>query len=67
MEPIILADGIFSEAVSIIIMFYKNTKTMVGSSDAEKDFIDIVTGILKEETLIPILCIICLDHVLQAS
>ena len=31
-------------------MLYKNTKAMVGSLDVDTDFVNIVTGVLQEDT-----------------
>ena len=47
------------------MMFYKNTKVKVHSSDGDTDYFDIVAGVLQGDTLTPYLFIICLDYVLR--
>ena len=67
MEQILLAYGLPKETVAAIMMRYKNTKVKVRSPDGNKDFLDIVAGVLQEDTLAPDLFIICLDCVLWRS
>ena len=55
------------EAVTQIMMLYKNTKAMFHSPDGDTDFFKIVTGVLKGNTLVPYLFIICLDCILSMS
>ena len=62
---IILACGFPKETVTTIMMFYKNTKVKVHSTDRDTDFFDIVTGVLQRGTLILYLFIICLDYILR--
>ena len=45
----------------------RNTKVKVRSPDGDTDYIDIVAGVLQEDTLTPYLFIICLDYVLRTS
>ena len=49
------------------MMLFNNTKVKVCSPDGDTDFFDIVTGILKGETLAPYLFFICLDCLLRTS
>ena len=49
------------------MMQYKNTKVKVRSPDGDTDYFDIVTGVLRGDTLAPYLFIICLDFVLRSS
>ena len=49
------------------MMPYKNTKAMVRLFDRDKDFFDIVTEVLKGDTLAPYLLIICLDYIFWTS
>ena len=51
LEQIVLAYGLPKETVVIIIMFYKDMKAMVYSSD----FFDFVAGFLRGDTLAPFL------------
>ena len=46
-------------------MLYRNTKVKVHSPD--RDYFDIVAGVLQGDTLASYLFIICLDHVLRTS
>ena len=48
-------------------MLYKNTKVKVHSPDGDRDYFDIVVGVLQRNTLAPYLFIICLDFMLQTS
>ena len=47
------------------IIFYKNTKLKVCSSDGDTDYFDIVAGVLQGDTLAPYLFIISLEYVLR--
>ena len=67
MEQILLTYGLPKETVTAIMMLYKNTKVKVSSPDENKDYFDIVTGVLQGDTLAPYLFIICQDYVLRAS
>ena len=46
------------------MMLYKNMKIKVFSPDGNTDYFDIVVGVLKEDTLAPLLFIIYLDNML---
>ena len=46
---------------------YNNTKVKGHSSDGDKDYFDIVAGVLQGDILDPYLFIICLDYVLRTS
>ena len=50
------------ETVTTIMMLYKNTKAMVCSDDGDIDIFNIVTGVLRGDTLTLDLLIICLDY-----
>ena len=67
MEQILLDNGLPKETVTKIMILYKNTKVKVHSTDGDTDYFDIVTGVLKGETLAPCLIIICLDDMLNES
>ena len=49
------------------MIFYKNMKEIVYSPDGVTNDFNIVTEVLKGETLVPYLFIICLDFILQMS
>ena len=67
MEQILQAIGLPKETVAAITILYKNTKVKVRSPDGDKEYFDIVAGVLQGDTLVPYLLIICLDYVLRAS
>ena len=67
MEQILLTYGLPKETISAIIMLYKNTKVKVRSPDGDKDYFDIVVGVLQGDTLAPYLFFICFDYVLRTS
>ena len=46
MEPIQLAYGIPKETAAAIMILYRNTKVKVRSPDGDKDYLDIVAGLL---------------------
>ena len=46
---------------------YRDTKVKVCSPDGDRDYFDIVAGVLQEDTLAPYLFIICLDYMLRTS
>ena len=48
-------------------MLYKNTKSLVRSSDGNTSFFDIHAGVLQGDTLSPFLFVITLDYVLRTS
>ena len=49
------------ETVAAITILYRNTKVKVRSSDGDKEYFDIVAGVLQRDTLAPYHFIICLD------
>ena len=67
MEEILLTYGLPKETVAAIMMLYRNIKIKVRSPDGDKDYFDIVAGVLQGDTLAPYLFIICLDYVLRTS
>ena len=67
MEQILLAYGLTKEAVTAIMVLYKNMKALVCSSNGVTNFFDIIVRVLQGNTLVPYLFIICLDYVLQTS
>ena len=67
MEQILLAYGLPKETVAAIMMLYRNTKVKVSSPDGDRDYFNIVAGVLQGDTLAPYLFIICLDSVLRKS
>ena len=48
-------------------MLHKNTKVKVRSPDGDRDFFDIIAGVLQGDTLAPYQFIICQDSVIQTS
>ena len=67
MEQIFLAYSLPRETVAAIRMLSKNMKVKVHSPDGDTDFFEIVTGVLRRDTLAPYMFIICQDYVLQTS
>ena len=49
------------------MMLYKNTKAKICSPEGDRDYFDILAGVLQGDTLAPYLFIICLDYVLRMS
>ena len=66
-EQTLLAYGLPKETVKGIMMLYRKMKVKVHSPDGEKNFFDIVAGVLEGDTFAPYSFIICLDYVLQMS
>ena len=67
MERIPLAYGVPKETVEAITILYRNTKMKVRSPDGDREYFDIVAGVLQGDTLVPSLFIICLDYVFRTS
>ena len=67
MEQILLAYCLPKETVAAITILYRNTKVKVRSPNGDTEYINIVVGVLEEDTLAPYLFIICLDYVLKTS
>ena len=65
MELVLLAYGLSKETVTAIIMLNKNMKAIVCLSDGDTNFFDIVSGVLRGDTLVPYTFIICVDYVIQ--
>ena len=54
MEQILHAYGLQKETVAAIMILYRNTKVKVRSPDGDRDYFDIVAGVLQGDTLAPI-------------
>ena len=67
MEQILLAYGLPKETVRALLLLYRKTKVKVCSPNRDTDFLDIVAGVQKGDTLTPYLSIIYLDYELQTS
>ena len=67
MEKIYIAYGILKEIVTVILILYRNTKSMTRSPDGDTEFFHILAGVLHGDTLAPFLFVICLDYVLRIS
>ena len=67
MEQILLAYGLLKETVAATMIFYRNTKVKVRSTDGDTDYFVIEAGVLQGDTLAPPLFIICLDYMLRTS
>ena len=67
MEKILLAYGIPKEIVTVIIILYRNTKSMVRSPNRDTEFFDILAGVVQGDTFTPFFFVICLDYVLRIS
>ena len=67
MEQIQLAYGLPKETGAAITIPYRYTKVKVRSPNGDKEYFDIVAGVLQGDTLAPYLFIICLDYVLRTS
>ena len=67
MEQMLFAYGLPKETVAAIMILYRNTKVKVRSPDGDRDYFDIVAGVLQGDTLPPYLFIICLNYVLRTS
>ena len=66
-EQILLAYGLPKETVAAITILYRNTKVKVRSPDGDTEYFDIVVGVLKGDTRVAYLFLICLDCVLRTS
>ena len=67
MEQIQLAYDLPKEIIAAITILYRNTKVKVRSPDGDREYFDIVAGVLQGDTLAPFLFIICLDYTLRTS
>ena len=67
MEQILLVYGRPKETAAAIMILYRNTKVKVRSPDGDKDYFDIVAGVLQEDTPALYLFIICQDYALRTS
>ena len=67
MEQILLASSLLKENVAAIMMLYKKNESEVYSLDEDKDYFDILAGVLQGYTLVLYLFIIRLDYVFRTS
>ena len=67
LAEIMVAYGIPQETVSVIMILYKNSRSMVRPPDGDADLFDIVAGVLQGDTLAPYLFILCLGYALRTS
>ena len=67
MEQILFAYGLPKETVAAVMILYRNNKVKVCSPDGDTDYLDIVAGVLQEDTIAPYLFIINLDYELKTS
>ena len=66
-EEIMLAYGIPQETVIVIMMLYKNSRSIVRCHDEYADLFDLVAGVLQGDTLAPYLLILCLDYAFRTT
>ena len=66
MKKILLKYGLLEETVSVIMMLYKNIRSMILSPDGDIPFFKITTGVLQGDTLAPFF-FICLNYILKTS
>ena len=67
MFVILLAYGIPSKVVAALKSLYHETQAFVRTSDGDRDFFDITTGVLQGDTAAPYLFIIVLDYALRIA
>ena len=67
MAEILKAYGIHENIMNVIMITYKESKSIVRSDDGDTEFINITGIVLQGDTLVPFLFIICLDYVLKMS
>ena len=67
MEQIQQACGLPKETVAAITILNWNTKVKVRSPDEDREYFDIVAGVLQGDALSPYLFIISLDYVVRTS
>ena len=67
MEQILLAYGLLKEIVTTLMMLYKNMKAMVYTPDEDRDFFDIIVGILQGDALASYMFIFCQDNIVWTS
>ena len=53
--------------VCVIMMLYKNTRSMIRYPDGDTHYFEIKTGVLQGDTLAPFLFKSCLDYILKTS
>ena len=66
-EQILLAYGLPKETVTAIMMLCRNKKVKVHSPNGDRDFFNIIAGVLQGDILAPSLFVICLNYLLQTS
>ena len=62
MKDILIIYSIPTEIINVILMLYKNTRSMVRLPDGDTPFFDITTGVLHRDKLAQFICIICLQY-----
>ena len=67
MAEILKSYDIPNKIINAIMILYCNNRSMVRSPDGDTELFDINSGILKGDTLAPLLFIITLDYVLRTS
>ena len=67
MKDILIIYGIPTEIVNAILTLYKNTRSMVRSSDGDTPLFDITTKVIYGDKLAQCICIICIHYILQKS
>ena len=65
MEQVLLTYCLPKETVTAIIMLYKITKSMIRSSDGDRNLFDFVDGVLPWDIWTSCMFIICLDNELR--
>ena len=59
--------GIPNKIINAIMILYSNNTSMVRSPDGDTDLFDINSGVLRGDTIAPLLFIITLDYILRTS
>ena len=67
MTQILFTYGLPKETVKAVMMLYKKMKVKFRSLDGDRNFFDIVAGVLQEDTLTPFLFMIFQDCVHRTS
>ena len=67
MAEILKSYGIPNNIINAIMILYSNNKSMVRSPDGDTELFDINSGVLRGDTIAPLLFIITLNYVLRTS